>query len=114
MSTGSKDIIFYWFARIEAHPELAERLPDSFAVIVQDAAEKQGWSFHCGTLPPRLEEGVEDVQVKVYLGAQSLREIASGALNPQLAYRDGRLRVVGDHAAALTLSEVFVPREGIE
>jgi len=96
-------IISAWTARVLGDPRLAECLGGVFKLTIEGG---QSWIFDCrGIAHVRQEDG--SAECTVSMSADDLVAIATGTLNPQVAFLQGRLKVKGNPNLALRLEALF-------
>lgn len=103
--TTAKDVIRSWASRLLASPETAKKIGGIVRIVVEGAGGGS-WLFDCSS-SPRVEEGEGRADCTLWVGADDLLSINSGALNPQMAFVQGKIRLDGDMGLALKLSSVF-------
>lgn len=103
---SAKDVIITWTSRLLANPDTAKKIGGIIKIVVEGAGGGS-WLFDC-TGAPRVEEGDGRADCTLWVGAEDLMRIDSGALNPQMAFVQGKIRLAGDMGLALKLSSVFV------
>jgi len=97
-----REVIDNWTARILAKPDEAENLNASFKLNVSGEGGGQ-WVLNCKN-PVGVVEGDGEADCSLSLSGSDLIEMASGNLNPQLAFLEGRLSLDGDISQALKLT----------
>ena len=94
--------------RIADQPETAEEMKDAvyqFNVTGEGAGE---WFVDFAASPPAVGAGQHDAaKCTVTLAGEDLLAIVGGQLNPQMAFMGGKLKISGDMALALKLSQIL-------
>ncbi|RMG19079.1 MAG: sterol-binding protein [Deltaproteobacteria bacterium] len=91
--------------KLEAHPELAEKIG---AVYQFNLTGEGGGEWVVDLVQNQVRAG-EDAEAKctVTVDAADFLKIVSGALNAQMAFMSGKLKIGGDLSLAMKLGELL-------
>ena len=93
--------------RMQAEPEKAKGINTVYQFVVT-GDEAGDWYVDLITDPPAICEGKHDSpKCTVTVDSADFLKIVGGELNPQMAFMSGKLKIDGDMAAAIKLSEVL-------
>ena len=81
---------------------------DANGKTVQIDLKGDGYIFIDGTTtPPSVTNDENDADVTLILSEENFEGLMDGSLNPQMAFMMGKLKIEGDMALALKLSDLF-------
>jgi putative sterol carrier protein len=100
-----REVIHHWTAKITSDAARFGTLGATFKFIVQ--GEGGGtWFLQCRD-PVHVLEDDREASCTVTVSSQDFVRLGTGAMNPQVAYMMGKLRVSGDKALALKLHKLI-------
>ena len=102
---SAADIMTSWKAKVLGDPHAIRGIGARIKVNVT-GSEGGTWIFNCKD-PVGVSEGEGEFDCGVSLSAEDLVAISSGALNPQVAFMQGRLKVEGDMLLALKIQKLM-------
>lgn len=66
------------------------------------------WVLDCSKTPAEVKIGsVEGAKVEVTMSEEDFVKLANGALNPQMAFLGGKLKVKGDMGLAIKIGQIL-------
>lgn len=66
------------------------------------------WVLDCSKSPAEVKMGsVEGAKVEVTMSEEDFVKLANGALNPQMAFLGGKLKVKGDMGLAIKIGQIL-------
>lgn len=92
-------------AKLTAHPELAEKVQAIYQFKI-DGDEGGDWVVNL--VKNEVREG-EDAEAKctVTVASEDFIKVINGALNAQMAFMSGKLKIGGDLSLAMKLGEIL-------
>ncbi|TMS32242.1 hypothetical protein L596_000109 [Steinernema carpocapsae] len=92
--------------------ELVKKVNSSFRITVSDKGVTKQWTIDCKSFPPQVELGNSDkkVDVELTLADEIFMKIAQGALKPDQAFMQGKLKLKGNIAKAMKLKPLLDPK----
>lgn len=94
--------------RVAKNPERARKIGGVFEFVLDGEG---GGTWHLDMNEPKVVQGpAEKWDVRIRMKASDFVELATGKLNPTMAYMTGRLKVEGNISLALKLQAVLSPQ----
>jgi len=97
-------------ARLLGDPSKAEKV-DAIYKIVVEGAPGSSWIFRCKS-PLSVYESQDQADCTLIVGAEDLLALASGQLNPQVAFMKGKIRLSGDISLAMEFGQLIFSSQG--
>lgn len=93
--------------KIKTDPAKAKSI-GALVVFHITGAAPADWTLDCSIEPATLAEGgVDGARVEVTMSEEDFVNLANGALNPQMAFLGGKLKVKGDMGLAIKLGQIL-------
>lgn len=100
-----RDVMNHITATVLAHKQKFAKIDGTIKFSIPEVGI---WQFHCVD-PVSVSEGDGSADCEINVRGEDLLLIASGTLNPQALFAEGRIKVSGNVALALSAGQLLFP-----
>jgi sterol carrier protein 2 len=96
--------------RINSEKELVDKVATSFGIVITGNGTTKKWFIDTKASPPYVGNDERPTEISITISDDAFMQIASGALKPDQAFMQGKMKLKGNIAKAMKLRTLLDPK----